>query len=180
MHLLWRAAIDYFLCFVSSFQLLLMSCATLMASKDAPERPFLVNPTAQSPAFPFHPLGNGFFGIPSWEKKSFSCTIQTFQTKNINQMSLFSRKYILFHEKGQCYLHNFLYRQLLKQNKDTNKKDLFKIGKKTFRIIQQVSNKDMVKINLSNFYIYFLQPLTQFVMIMLLLFLYEFAYRAFY
>jgi hypothetical protein len=51
-----------------------------MASKDAPDRPFLVNPTAYSPALPFHPFGNGFFGIPSLEKNSFSCPIQTFPT----------------------------------------------------------------------------------------------------
>ena len=46
MHLLCLAAIDFFFCLVSSFQLVAMSCATLMASKDAPDRPLLVNPTA--------------------------------------------------------------------------------------------------------------------------------------
>ncbi|KVH91044.1 hypothetical protein Ccrd_006941 [Cynara cardunculus var. scolymus] len=54
-----------------------MSCETLMASKDAPDRPFFVNPTAYSPDLPFHPSGNGVVGIPSPENKSFSCIENT-------------------------------------------------------------------------------------------------------
>lgn len=49
-----------------------MSSATLMASSDAPDRPLLVNPAAYSPAFPFHPFGNGAFGNPFLEKNSLS------------------------------------------------------------------------------------------------------------
>ncbi|KAF5820194.1 hypothetical protein HanXRQr2_Chr02g0086031 [Helianthus annuus] len=50
-----------------------MSCDTLMASNDAPDRPLLVNPTAYTPHFPFHPSGNDVVGIPSFENKSLSC-----------------------------------------------------------------------------------------------------------
>ncbi|MFS8019658.1 hypothetical protein Hanom_Chr15g01406281 [Helianthus anomalus] len=39
----------------------------------APDRPLLVNPTASTPYFPFHPSGNDVVGIPSFENKSLSC-----------------------------------------------------------------------------------------------------------
>lgn len=65
-------ATECFFCFVSSFQSFPMSCATLIASNDAPDRPFLVKPTAYSPSFPFHPFGKGATGMPSLVKNSFS------------------------------------------------------------------------------------------------------------
>lgn len=68
----WRLATVLICCLVSSFQLVAISWATLIASKDAPESPLPVNPTAYNPAFPFHPFGNGFFSIPT-SAKSFSC-----------------------------------------------------------------------------------------------------------
>ena len=51
-----------------------MSSAILIASSEAPDNPLLVNPAAYNPAFPFHPLGNGAFGNPFFEKNSLSYT----------------------------------------------------------------------------------------------------------
>lgn len=53
-----------------------------MASEEAPDSPLLVNPTAYSPEFPFHPLGKCDFGNPFLEKNSFSC-----QKWNTNRQS---------------------------------------------------------------------------------------------
>lgn len=51
---------------------MVISCAILIASAEAPDSPLLVKPTAYSPDFPFQLFGNGAFGNPFLEKNSLS------------------------------------------------------------------------------------------------------------
>lgn len=52
----------------SAFQYMAISCAIRVASFEAPNSPFLVNPTAYRPFSPFQPLGKGLLGNPSSAK----------------------------------------------------------------------------------------------------------------
>lgn len=92
-------------------------------------------PNCIEPSFPFPPIRKWIFWNPILGKEVIFLYNTNIPNKQHQSNELFTRNYILFREKGQSYLHNFLYRSLLKRNKDTNKKDLFKISKKTFRII---------------------------------------------